>query len=91
MLTRLPLSFPFLCSCPVTEENKNDTTKVFVQDILNKILKINPKERLTINDIKSHPWFNLCTPHLIKGISLKDTIIPVDNKILEMEKENSRK
>ena len=56
------------------------------QDILNKILKINPEERLTINDIKKHPWFNIITPHLIKGISLKEVIIPVDENILNMVK-----
>ena len=59
----------------------------YAQDILNKILKINPEERLTINDIKKHPWFNLIKPHLIKGIALKNTIIPVDENILNMVKE----
>ena len=57
------------------------------QDILNKILKINPEERLTINDIKKHPWFQIVQPHLIKGISLKDVIIPVDENILNMVKD----
>ena len=57
------------------------------QDMLNHILKINPEERFTIDGIKKHPWFNLVKPHLIKGISLNEVIIPVDDNILNMVKE----
>ena len=57
------------------------------QDMLNHILKINPEERFTIEGIKKHPWFNIVKPHLIKGISLNDIIIPVDDNILNMVKE----
>ena len=57
------------------------------QDMLNHILKINPEERFTIEGIKKHPWFNLVKPHLIKGISLNEIKIPVDENILNMVKD----
>ena len=56
------------------------------QDILYHILKINPEERFTIEGIKKHPWFNIVKPHLIKGISLNEIKIPVDENILNMVK-----
>ena len=56
------------------------------QDILNHILKINPQERYSIESIKNHPWFNIIKPHLIKGISVDNIKIPVDDKILDMVK-----
>ena len=56
------------------------------QDILNHILKINPQERYSIESIKIHPWFNIIKPHLIKGISVDNIKIPVDDKILDMVK-----
>ena len=56
------------------------------QDMLNHILKINPEERFTIEGIKKRPWFNLIEPHLIKGISLNEIKIPVDENILEIVK-----
>ena len=52
------------------------------QDILYHILKVNPEERFTIDNIKKHPWFNLVKPHLMKGISINSIKIPVDDKIL---------
>ena len=56
------------------------------QDMLYHILKINPEERFTIEGIKKHPWFNLIKPHLMKGISLNEIKIPVDENILEIVK-----
>ena len=56
------------------------------KDLLNHILIINPKQRITIEQIKKHSWFNLVKPHLIKGINLEEDIIPVDDKILDMVK-----
>ena len=54
------------------------------QDILYHILKVNPDERFTIDNIKQHPWFNLVQPHLMKGIALNKIKIPVDDNILNM-------
>ena len=56
------------------------------KDLLNHILIINPKERISINQIKKHAWFNLVKPHLMKGINFEEDIIPVDEKILDMVK-----
>ena len=56
------------------------------KDLLNNILIINPKERITIEQIKNHTWFNIVKPHLMKGINLDEDIIPVDDKILDMVK-----
>ena len=51
-------------------------------DLLKKILINDPKKRLDINQIKSHPWFNLLTPNLCIGIITGYNKIPVDNNIL---------
>ena len=57
------------------------------QDILYHILKINPEERFSIENIKSHPWFNIVKPHLMKGITFDEIKIPIDENILDMVKE----
>ena len=54
------------------------------KDLLNHIMKIDPLERYTIQQIKTHPWFNLVTPHLIGGITIGVNEIPVDENILDM-------
>ena len=54
------------------------------KDLLNHIMKIDPMERYTIQQIKKHPWFNLVTPHLIGGITIGVNEIPVDENILDM-------
>ena len=54
------------------------------KDLLNHIMKIDPLERYTIQQIKKHPWFNLVTPHLIGGITIGVNEIPVDDNILDM-------
>ena len=54
------------------------------KDLLNHIMKINPLERYTIQQIKNHPWFNLVNPHLIGGITIGVNHIPVDDNILDM-------
>ena len=93
--------YAMLCGClPFTESKEEiivekikkheykipDYLSKEAQDILNHILKINPEERFTIENIKKHPWFNIVKPHLIKGISVDNIKIPVDDKILDMVK-----
>ena len=58
----------------------------YAKDLLNHILIINPKDRINIEQIKKHSWFNLVKPHLMKGIDLEKDIIPVDDKILDIVK-----
>ena len=76
----------------IVEKIKNHEYKIpdylskEAQDILNHILKINPQERFNIESIKKHPWFNIVKPHLIKGISVDNIKIPVDDNILSIVK-----
>ncbi|MCQ2816674.1 MAG: protein kinase [archaeon] len=57
------------------------------KDLLNNIMKIHPRERYTIEDIKKHPWFNLTTPSLKPGLSIDKHKIPIDDKILDKVEE----
>ena len=51
-------------------------------DLIENMLKINPKERFDFEQIKLHPWFNKVKPKLKPGIVYGIHIIPVDNNIL---------
>ena len=52
-------------------------------DLIEHILKINPEERYSFDEIKAHPWFNLLTPKLRPGIVFGVHKIPIDEKIME--------
>ena len=52
-------------------------------DLIEHMLKINPKERYGFKEIKAHPWFNLITPKLRPGLIYNVHKIPIDDKILE--------
>ena len=59
------------------------------KDIIIKLLKVNPQERIQMNEIKNHPWFNLINKNnnYFKGIDIKKIIMPIDIEIIkEMEK-----
>ena len=53
-------------------------------DLLKKILEKDPKKRLTIEQIKQHPWMSLINNNIMKspGISIDKDIIPVDIEII---------
>ena len=53
-------------------------------DLIENMLKINPKERFNFEQIKSHPWFNLVKPKLKPGIVYGVHKIPIDNYILNI-------
>ena len=62
------------------------------KDLLNKILVIDPKKRLTINQIKKHPWFSLYNNKgklmISDGLILSKYVIPIDEEIVSsMNKE----
>ncbi len=40
------------------------------KDLISNILNTNPGERYTIEQIKSHPWFNLVAPNCSTGIMI---------------------
>ena len=59
------------------------------KDIIIKLLKVNPQERISMSEIKNHPWFNIINKNnnYYKGIDIKKTIMPLDIEIIkEMEK-----
>ena len=55
------------------------------KDLIKKILEINPKKRIKINEIKEHPWFNMVNRmfNMHVGIDLKKTVMPIDEEIIE--------
>ena len=55
------------------------------KDIIKKILEVDPKKRLSFDEIKEHPWFNIIDKKymMYKGIDIDDNIIPIDEEILE--------
>lgn len=54
------------------------------KDILHRILNIDPAKRYTIEQIKSHPWFNMINPKLYmsEGLLLNTYIVPIDEDII---------
>ena len=54
------------------------------KNLICNILKINPCERFTIEQIKRHPWFNFINPHLTPGLTIGVNKVPVDENILSM-------
>ena len=57
-----------------------------VKDLLEKILKVNPQERIGFEQIKKHPWFNIINPRLRPGIIMGVHKIPIDDNILNVVK-----
>ena len=60
------------------------------KDLLSKLLKVNPNERIKINEIKKHPWFNLVDPvkNYHKGIDINNTLLPIDDEIVKYMEKN---
>jgi 5'-AMP-activated protein kinase catalytic alpha subunit len=52
------------------------------KDLLSKILKTNPEERYTIDQIKSHKWYRYVSQDLHTGIFIGEDTIHIENKIL---------
>ena len=55
-----------------------------VKDLLMHMLDLDPMTRYTLQEVRSHPWFNLIDYKLIPGIIIGYNIIPVDEKILDL-------
>ena len=55
-----------------------------VKDLLMHMLDLDPMTRYTLQEVRSHPWFNLLDYKLIPGIIIGYNIIPVDEKILNL-------
>ena len=55
-----------------------------VKDLLMHMLDLDPMTRYTLQEVRSHPWFNSIDYKLIPGIIIGYNIIPVDEKILDL-------
>ena len=55
------------------------------QDLLKKIIKVNPEERIKINDMKKHPWFKLAniSYNMHSGLNCDEIVFPIDNDIVQ--------
>ena len=55
------------------------------QDLLKKIIKVKPEERIKIKDIKKHPWFKLAdiNYNMHSGLNCDKIIFPIDNEIIK--------
>ena len=56
-------------------------------DLLKRILEVNPKKRITLKEIKDHPWFNKTNNPLYKGIiyninDINKNKFPYDNEVI---------
>eukprot|EP01017_Pseudomicrothorax_dubius_P034975 TRINITY_DN4849_c0_g2_i1.p1 TRINITY_DN4849_c0_g2~~TRINITY_DN4849_c0_g2_i1.p1 ORF type:complete len:636 (-),score=86.67 TRINITY_DN4849_c0_g2_i1:52-1959(-) len=53
------------------------------RDLIKRILNVDPKKRYRLEDIRSHPWYNLYSPKKVPiGINPKSHKLPVDEEIL---------
>ena len=52
-------------------------------DFLKKILQVEPKKRINLEQIKQHPWFNIEKNKLYKGIDLTIETFPYNIKLIK--------
>ena len=50
---------------------------------LKQILQVNPNKRISIAEIKKHPWFNIENNIMYKGIDLTTETFPFNEKLIE--------
>ena len=55
------------------------------KDLIKKILEIDPEKRITIKEIKEHPWISMFDLKLMKspGVNLSYDILPVDCNLVK--------
>lgn len=62
------------------------------RDLLNKVLVTDPKKRLTIYQIKNHPWFSLYNDKgklmISDGLILNKYVIPIDEEVVASMSKN---
>ena len=63
---------------------EDDEVSKELKDLLKKILEKNPNKRITLEQIKQHPWLHLIDFDFekCKGISIKQDVIPVDLEVV---------
>ena len=47
-------------------------------DLLKRILQVEPRKRITLEEIKNHPWFNMGTAPMYKGININKELFKCD-------------
>ena len=54
------------------------------KDFLHRIINIDPDKRYSIEQIKSHPWFNIINPkiYMNEGLLITTFIVPIDEEII---------
>ena len=54
-----------------------------LQDLMKRILVVDPAKRFTVQNIRAHPWYNLVEPQEKLGTLIGKSEIPVDDVILD--------
>ena len=92
--------YAMICGCLPFEDTNNDAlyskikkgvfkTPEFLSDnandLLHKILNIDPIKRYNIEQIKAHPWFNIINPkiYMSEGLLINTYIMPIDEEIID--------
>ena len=57
------------------------TLSLEAMDFLKKILIVDPKKRMGLNEIKNHAWFKMEKNPMYKGINFEEEIFPCDMKV----------
>ena len=52
-------------------------------DLLKRILQVDPKKRITIQELKEHRWFNIETNPMYKGVNIFYEHLPCDTKVVQ--------
>lgn len=53
------------------------------KDLIKKILTVDPSKRISISQIREHPWFNTSTFYKAEGLLINSVVIPIDEEIVE--------
>ena len=57
-------------------------------DLLKRILQVDPKKRIGIDDIKKHPWFNIEKNPMYKGINISKEKFPCNKDVVKFILDN---
>ncbi|KAJ3276592.1 hypothetical protein HDV01_004125 [Terramyces sp. JEL0728] len=68
---------------PFDEESDKETHKKTV-DLISRILKKNPAERIGINEILTHPWFNRVSPVVIASTPPNSSLLSKTSAEIEL-------
>ena len=53
------------------------------RDLIKRILTTDPSKRFNLQQIRSHPWFNLNNPSINEGLLINLHVIPIDEELLK--------